>query len=295
LSAFDVKTPPCGPFQTRSNGALVGFLDHVLRVASRPGGLPDRRLPLSAGVTAVSRLLHTWPLNEVQADPAWSTVPLPADLAKVPTYAMLWRWAAALSAARRRRDSRSLRSALAGWLAEETNERLFELYALGRSVSVLHDAAAWESMKVALSDLSVVAQGPAGRTTVLVDQTPRHQGQYNWLLGRYEGIDGRGRRPDLQLVTRTPAATRTTFVEAKDTDPNDNYGRDSVVKVLGYLKDYEEVWSGEPVTYPRAVLLYSRGVRSKIPLAGRLRDEVLLSSPATFDGDLAAVLAAHLA
>jgi hypothetical protein len=282
-------------FQTASNGALVGFLDHILRVAPHLTGSSGRGLPVSRGIAAVDRLIRTWPLNEVQPDPAWASVPLPPDLLKVPTYALAWRWATRLSRARHRRDTEDLRPALAGWLAEETDERLFELYALSRSVAVLHDCSVWEGMTISLSDLSVIAWGAEAHTTILIDQTPRHAGQYNWLLSRYDGIDGRGRRPDLQLITNTSSVTRTTFVEAKETYPNGTYGRDSLVKVLGYLKDYQQLWAGEPVTYPRAVLLYSEALRPKIPLADRLHDEVLLSSPATFDDDLAGVLGAHLA
>lgn len=281
-------------FQTIPNGALVGFLDHVHRVGSRLEGTAARRLPVSNGLSAIERLLRTWPLNEVKPDVAWPSIPLTADLMKVPTYALVGQWARTLSAARRRRDTDSLRSNLAGWLAEETNDRLFELYALSRTLTALHNYQDWENMTVLPSDLSFVAEGNGVRTTVLVDQSPGYLGRYNWLLNRYEGIDGRGRRPDLQLITTTHVGVRTTFIEAKETDPNDTYGRDSVVKVLGYLKDYEDIWPGEPVTYPRAVLLFSHPVRPRVPLTERVRDEVLLSSPVTFDDDLAAILSAHL-
>lgn len=290
-----VADPRRHVFQTTSNGALAGFLDYILRVGSRLIELTDRGLPLMRGVAAVNRLLHTWPLAEVQPAPDWSAVSLPLDLMKVPTYALTWRWAMTFSAARRRRDSGNLSSAVAGWLAEESNDRLFELYALSRCVSALYASQAWHYMDISLSDLSVTARCDDGTVTILVDQTPRHQGRYNWLLDRYDGIDGRGRRPDLQLITTRPHATRTTFIEAKETAPNDVYGRDSVVKVLGYIKDYEELWSGESASYPRAVLLYSHTLRPKLPLAERLGDEILLSSPATFDEDLAGVIATHFA
>ena len=281
-------------FQTRPNGALTGFLDHIRRIGSRLEGLGVRRFPVSRGLSAVERLLRTWPINEVNPEVAWPSIPLTTDLMKVPTYALIFRWARALSSARRRRAAGDLRSILAGWLAEETSDRLFELYALSRSLTALHNSRDWESMVVSPSDMSFVAKGDGVQVTILVDQSPHYLGRYNWLLSRYEGIDGRGRRPDIQLVTRTQAETRTTFIEAKETDPNDRYGRDSVVKVLGYLKDYEDVWSGEAVTYPRAVLLYSHSLRPRVPLGERIQDEVMLSSPATFDDDLAAILNAHL-
>ena len=282
-------------FQTIPNGAMAGFVSYLARVGSRLSASSDRAWAVAEGLAAIDRLRHTWPLNEVRPDHAWSSIPLTSDLLKVPAYATVWRWSSALSSARRRRDAENLRSALRGWLSEETNERLFELYAVSRTVSVLHNHRTWESMTISLADLAVVAEAPGVKVTVLLDQTPLHQGRYSWLLSRYEGIDGRGRRPDLQLVTNTTSATRTTFIEAKNTDPNDSYGRDSVVKVLGYLKDYEDVWLDEPVTYPRAILLYSQPVRPRVPLVDRLQDEVLLSSPASFDADLAAVVEAHLA
>jgi hypothetical protein len=84
-------------------------------------------------------------------------------------------------------------------------------------------------------------------------------------------------------------------VEVKATSPNTQYGRDSVVKVFGYLKDFAELWAEEvECQYPRAVLLYASGV---FPLINRTEwvaaDEVVLSDADSFGLDIEAILARH--
>jgi hypothetical protein len=287
-STLWVTDPRRHVFQTPENAAIVGFLQHLRVTGLRHAGATE--LP---GIAAIDNLLRMRPFHDVVPDPAWASVRFGPDLLKSPLYNCLWQWICNVRDSRRGRDSTQLQAHIEGWLREEDEDRLFELYALSRVVTRLHGRG-WATFEVSLSRREVLASREDLVVTLLIDQSPAIQGSYAWVLSRYKGIDGRGRRPDLQLISSSSVATRTSFIEVKNTEPNEAYGRDSVVKVLGYLKDYAAIWADEPVTYPRAALLYPGGLTIRPSATSRETDEVLLTSAQFFDADVDLLLDAHL-
>jgi hypothetical protein len=250
---------------------------------------------LVTAVSSLDKLLRSWPLRDISPSVDWTAHNIPPLLlAKVPTYRLIWRWALALRHSRATRDAAALRETLLnGWLFDEDEDRLFELFAFSRVIVALYEARAWSSLRLDRSPTGVVAQAADLSVTVLLDQSPSTKGSYEWLLSRYKGIDGRGRRPDIQIITRSGDDSGVTFIEVKNTDPHSRYGRDSVVKVLGYLKDYELLWRSSSVR-PRALLLYPHGLEPLFRLEARADDEVLLSTASTLDADVRMVLKKHL-
>lgn len=293
-----VIDPRIRAFQTEPNSAIVGFLTHLRRVVLSAPWLferLDRRVADVVG--SIGDLLDRWPLRDVIGDPEWFKIDIPQSIrAKVPFYGRLWRWAAALRDSRRSRDASIMRQALMqGWLAEEDEDRLFELFGLSRVISIMHGSAPWSRFVKLENRLEFEASLMGISSKVLVDKTPAVHGAYHWLLARYDGIDGSGLRPDLQIVTKFAEGVRTTFVEMKNTSPQSRYGRESVVKALGYLKDYAKLWSGDDeVMYPRAVVVFSGEISPRVPLLSRLDDEVMLASPSTLDDDVKGIVERHL-
>lgn len=278
-------------FQTDHNAALVGFLQYICTRAEKA----VEQSPFSARVTTdLEALLKTYPLRGVRGDPQWASQELPPTLlAKSPVYRIIWRWAQYIRRSRDSRDASALRIALTGWLRDLNEDRLFELFAFSRIVIALHGSRSWSSFRFQRSPANVVASDTGLSTMVILDRTPLVSGHYAWLLSRYSGIDGRGRRPDIQLVTSVGDERRTTFVEVKNTEPNTQYGRDSVVKVLGYLKDYDDLWPPEAPPYPHAMLLYPSGLFALSPIESRSTDEVILSTAQTLDNDIVCVIDRH--
>lgn len=286
-------------WQTEANAAIAGFLDH-LRRSFRTAAVSAPNL---GGLEAVERLLSINPLRHVTPDAGWSTFNMPPWLtAKNEFYRLIWSWADALRRSRRTRDALALRDMMgSGWLAAESRDKLFELFALSRASEALHRAAApWDRFEIRLpagaAKVGIKARADTGWTArVRFDRKPPVLGTYGQLLSNYAGVDGRGRRPDLQLELRWRGCRAVTLIEVKDTEPNSTYGRDSVVKVFGYLKDYWRLWMGAPSGFPKAVLLYSGDPKPIISLEDRMAtDEVVLSSPDTFDADLTEIIEAQM-
>jgi hypothetical protein len=181
-------------------------------------------------------------------------------------------------------------------LTAEDDDQLYELYVLGRVVEIVHSLGPWDEFHVTapvFGSTTVIEAAVADRAiAVTFDRAPRTMGIYQRLLARYEGLSGATRRPDLQITATTPTGSYTTFVEVKATDPTTTYGRDSIYKVLGYLKDYSGLWQDELlIRYPRIVLTFATGVKSEVPLSDRVAaDEVLLTSHADVDRDLRALI-----
>lgn len=293
-------------WQTEANQAVAGFLVHLSNASTLIlETLGESQMPVVVeGLAAVELALRSQPLRHVDPDPQWNTAIIPAALtSKSRFYRLVANWIAELNAARTSRDMTNIRQAVMnGWLRAEDDERLLELFALSQTIRTLHAARQWDEFDLevgsakSLGSLRVVARCGTAQVTVRFDATPGIAGRYAWILNRYSGIDGRGRRPDLTITTKANGVNRTTLIEAKATNPNSQYGRDSVVKVFGYLKDFEELWASEAdCSYPRCVLLYAQDVNPTVSRSARFElDEVVLSDTGAFAGDLAQLYQRHI-
>jgi hypothetical protein len=286
-------------WQTEANAAVVGFLAYLARLAPKVALLvPTRSGTVLEVAKQIDDLLRSEPVRHVVPNPDWASVTIPPSLfAKSTFYRVIWSFAAALRDSRTSRSPEALRRVIeGGWLAAEDDDKLFELYLFSLLIEKLHGLGPWTTFVykgLGDSQSSGIVATRSGLTArLLYDRSPTVPGHYAWLINRYVGIDGRGRRPDFQLIVEREQQRRTTLVEAKATEPNSLYGRDSVVKVLGYLKDFEQMWtSEESVVYPRAVLAYAGDLTSEVPISTRVsNDEVILTCTQTLDQDLDTIL-----
>jgi len=187
-----------------------------------------------------------------------------------------------------------------GWLVPATADALFETFVATAVVEALHGARTWDSFK--LSPLGfgprlLEATGSGVRATVSFDVSPGRavertvHGDYRWIFETYEGLDLAARRPDLTLHVEGSHEVAILF-EVKATDANSQYGRDSIYKCLGYLKDFHELWNGHD---PRVVLIFATGVSSAYPAGKRLQRDLFLTSDASLRQDLVLIVSQALA
>jgi len=196
------------------------------------------------------------------------------------------------------RDPAAIRAQLGGgWLLAEDDDQLYELFVLSRLVEIIHRLGPWESFSIHPSVVSSAVvlsarQGPV-EISVRYDRAPQTHGAYQWVFQSYKGLEAAMRRPDLQLiVSGVSSQPRICLIEVKATEPNTGYGRDSVYKALGYLKDYAALWKNEEVRrYSRGMVVFASGVRPVVERADRvLEHELLLSDHAIVEEDLSALL-----
>ena len=247
----------------------------------------------------VERLLRAEPLRHVAPNPRWAEHEVaPSLLSRSPFYRTLWSYARAWREAAWTRDARAIRAQIGnGWLVAEDDDQLFELFVLSRLVEVVYRMGPWEEFSIRPSTVKseAILEAKQEDTTITIryDRAPRVKGAYSWLFSRYQELDVAMRRPDLQLTVASQGSTpRTCLIEVKATTPDSQYGRDSVYKVLGYLKDYEALWEHESaIRYPRAVVVFATNVTPKVGRAERVTgDEVLISSHSLIGDDLAALV-----
>lgn len=288
-------------WQTPANGAVAGFLQSLLRTMRTSTGVqhPEVR----RGFSLVSTLMRSEPLRHVDPDMNWKGFIFSSALTtKSEFYNTFAMWMKHYRSASKSRDSSSMREVLlGGWLASEKDERLLELFALSVTLKALMKLREWDELELKTGtkvdgSTQILARWKAVTVQVDFDKSPQVQGRYRWLLGRYSGIDGHGRRPDLQITSSEAGRSLTTLVEVKATPPNSPYGRDSIVKVMGYLHDFADLWSAEDhPSYCRAILLYRESVGALVGSDIRAQqDEILLTDPGEFDSDVSAVLELHL-
>lgn len=94
------------------------------------------------------------------------------------------------------------------------------------------------------------------------------------MISAHEGIGGQERRPDIIVRFSTPFAERRLFVEVKETEDR-VYMRDSVYKVLGYLRDFAGIWENFTNQKPKAILFFPTGVH---PYSAVETDMMIISS-----------------
>lgn len=116
---------------------------------------------------------------------------------------------------------------------------------------------------------------------VYFDQSPmevfRMRSEYTTVLKDYDGIRGAEHRPDIIVRFRiSDIDERRLLIESKRTDDS-KYKRDSVYKVLAYLRDFIELWRGMSTQSPKAILVFPQGVRLKTGTTEAGRDLVFIS------------------
>lgn len=287
-------------FQTEDNAAIAGFLAHLLNVSAEavtpgPSGWRGRVAHLHG---LIERLLRAEPLRHVSPSSQWPSheVP-PALLSRSPFYRILWSYARAWRHSVWTRDPAAMRERLGGWLLAEDDDQLFELFVLSRLVEVCHRLGPWDefSIKPSVTNSAVILTARQGKVeiTVRYDRAPQTEGAYRWLFRSYDALDATMRRPDLQLtISGVDPHPRTCLIEVKATSSTTDYGRASVYKVLGYLKDYAELWKAEAESrYSRGIIVFSSGVTPLVQRSARVRrHELLLSDHSILDEDLTALV-----
>lgn len=287
-------------WQTDDNAAIAGFLAHLLTV-SADAGRRERggwRAQVAHLHGLIERLLRAEPLRHVSPSSQWLSHEIPPPLlSRSPFYRTIWSYAQAWRESVWSKDPGAIRERLGGWLLAESDDQLFELFVLSRAVEVIHRLGPWDEFSVhpSVTNSEIVVTAKLGEVeiTVRYDRSPRVDGAYRWLFRSYENLDATTRRPDLQLtVSGVGPHPRTCLVEVKATTPDSPYGRESVYKVLGYLKDYEALWSHEDRSdYSRGVVVFASGVTPLVSREDRVGvHEVLLSSHSLIEEDLAALI-----
>lgn len=176
-----------------------------------------------------------------------------------------------------------------GWLAPVSSEDLFELYALILVMQAIErDLGFREPYRYGLIQRGRGAvatyRHPDSdvRTEVHFDQVPSGifgtASEYLHLIGSHSGVTGQERRPDIIVRFRSGASERRVLIEVKETE-DPAYIRDSVYKVLGYLRDFSGIWEGLHEQLPKAMVLFPTGITSK----GEPSDVILISADEASD------------
>lgn len=185
-----------------------------------------------------------------------------------------------------------------GWLAPVASEDLFELYALILVMqSIEADLGFGEPKSYGLiqrgrSAVATYRRADGAKAEVFFDQVPSGifkgcGSEYLQLVGGHEGVVGSERRPDITVRFTAGGAERRVLVEVKETE-DPAYIRDSVYKVMGYLRDFAGIWADLPEQLPKAIVVFPTGVAPK----GAASNIVMVSSDRV--GDLASALRAAL-
>lgn len=284
-------------WQTPANAAVAGFFHSLLRNAKTASA--SQAAAVHNGMSLVSHLVRSEPLRHVDPDMNWRAFAFPAHLStKSEFYRTCSTWMRHYRAASKTRDANELRTVLlGGWLVSEKDERLLELFALSVTLKALRKLMDWESFELTATSrvdgsTQILASSVGVSVRVDFDKSPTVRGKYRWILARYANVDGRGRRPDLQITVSNDDQVLTTLVEVKATAPNSPYGRDSVVKVMGYLHDFSDLWARESKpSYTRAILLFKERVGALVENSVRVRsDEILLTDPHSYESDVTELL-----
>lgn len=186
-----------------------------------------------------------------------------------------------------------------GWLSPVSSDDLFELYALilvmqtielGLGFGVPLSYGLIQRGRSAVATYCNNARGLAAE--VFFDQVPSGifgtGSEYMQLVAAHHGIVAQERRPDILVRFSTAQAERRLLIEVKETE-DPAYMRDSVYKVLAYLRDFAQMWQGLAAQKPKAMLLFPVGIAPKGPAA----DVVMLS--ADHGADILAVLEGAMA
>jgi hypothetical protein len=288
-------------WDTDENRALAGFLMHAERTTRRAlqrvGTRAAWQSVLIGNLRQIRTALLTAPLRFVGGDVAWAVyVRRPSERRRSRLYSEFYRLASLWAETREASTGEALRKALGGWLVPATDDGLFETHVASIVVQALYDARAWESFELApvgFSGRLVKARYGSLTATVSFDSSPSRAlgraipGDYRWIYETYDGLDLAARRPDVTLHVSAGGDEAVVLFEAKATDANSPYGRDSIYKGLGYLKDFEDMWGPEN---PRVVLVFASGVESAQPVSKRLSRDLFLTADPSLASDAIAVI-----
>lgn len=185
-----------------------------------------------------------------------------------------------------------------GWLAPVSSDDLFELYTLILVMQAIESNLGFgEPVSYGLIQRgrSAVAtyhhpDRPV-KAEIFFDQVPsgifRTTSEYLKIVGSHDGVTGQERRPDIIVRFSDGTAERRILVEVKETE-DPAYIRDSAYKVMGYMRDFTEVWDRLANQVPKALLVFPTGIAPK----GAPADIVLVSSDRA--DDLASALSMAL-
>lgn len=172
------------------------------------------------------------------------------------------------------------------WLEPINDDNLFELYTLVVVLDVLaKECGMGEPDRYGLirRDREAVATFRRGdvRADVYFDQSPvtftNIRSEYTTILKDYPDLQGSARRPDITVrFTFGDGTQQYLMLEVKKSE-DEKYGRDSVYKVLGYLRDFRELWAGVATEFPKAVLVFPQSVARKPNANESNRDLVFVS------------------
>lgn len=185
-----------------------------------------------------------------------------------------------------------------GWLAPVSSDDLFELYALILVMQALESALGFGAPKSygliqrGRSAVATYRRADGMRAEVFFDQVPSGifkgcGSEYMTLVDAHDGVAGAERRPDIMVRFTAGRDERRVLIEVKETE-DPAYIRDSVYKVMGYLRDFTGIWAGIPHQLPKAILLFPTNIVPKGP-PGEI---VMLSSDRA--AELASALGAAL-
>lgn len=176
-----------------------------------------------------------------------------------------------------------------GWLEPVRDDDLFELYTLVVLLDVIEQELEFgRPIRYGLirpnrAEVAVFHRALDGvKTGIYFDQSPTlifsSRSEYKSLIADYNGITGAEHRPDIIACFQLPNGTeQRLLVEVKKSE-DDQYKRDSVYKVLAYLRDFRDLWAGAPDQAPKAVLVFPQGVTPKPGVREHKRDLVFLSA-----------------
>jgi hypothetical protein len=180
-----------------------------------------------------------------------------------------------------------LRLLESNWVEPIDDDDLFELFVLVTTLDILEKEAGLsepinyglikagrkEVAKFQSSDREIDVyfdQGPARSFSIL--------SEYGSIISDYIGFNSKAHRPDIIIRSRRKHAPTTyTLIEVKRSE-DETYQRDSVYKVLGYLKDFADLWPYPSLQSPKAILVFPEKVTPKPNIDERDRDLVLVSS-----------------
>jgi hypothetical protein len=272
---------------------LVGSVSTTIamieeRVGS--GAIPDRLVAIRTA--CVEAFAHHW-FKQVQPP----VVPAPhmfaaAKAQRNPAYRkaaqLAERRASRLASGSTARWLRTLDLLRANWLAPESTDDLFELYALTLVLDVLErDFSLGSPVEFGLaipgrSHVALFDDPQIGKVRVFFDQSPHvvlgERSRYREIVSAHSGALGAARRPDVTVARYAPGTTKPTvlFLEVKESRDT-VYTSDSIYKAMGYAFDYSSLWDVGPPC-PKVVLIFPEDIGRRAGANVASLDVTLVSS-----------------
>jgi hypothetical protein len=176
-----------------------------------------------------------------------------------------------------------------GWLSPVSSDDLFELYVLILVMQALETEMGFGApisyglIQRGRSAVATFFDSARNMTAELYfDQVPsgifKTASEYLKIVGAHKGVTAQERRPDILVKFTTPYGERRVLIEVKETEDY-AYMRDSIYKVLAYLRDFASLWEGLVHQKPKAILVFPVGIKPDGPIS----DVALVSADRTTD------------